>query len=274
MTESLEPNEAEESAATPLLSNLLNECLIDIESRVNFLHVCWTPTEPEIQAQRAWCLALGVLSHEMGLAIVRLISSSHLRAAKILGRSLMEYQLRLSVYREDSAEALKDVRQAPKELRRFLEGRPTETMAPFNLSAEATESLEAFVAENKGKPQSRNISDDIKRLNHGNQRQAQFEYLNLYGLPSAFVHGSGLVFQDILLSNGATGSRLAWRSELLTPFLALSETTIRSIKILELIEETSGYFQANKVLWRKYHNIIAPWAQRFEGLVKKRSAKS
>jgi hypothetical protein len=268
--DSLEPNETEERVAFGLMRRLLSEALVDLRNRVDFLHACWVPKNPEEKAQRAWCLALGVLAHEIASASLNLIDVDNLRAAKVLGRSLMEYQLRLGIYKIDSAEAVRDVEQAPKELRKFLEGRPTESLAIFNLSAEAEESLATFMESNKGKPRSRNIADDIKKLNAGNSRQAEFEYLNLYGLPSALSHGSGLVFSDVILVDGGT-SRLAWKSERLTRYLALAETTTRLIKILELIEETSGYFQANVVLWRKYAAILRPWAERFRSLVERRA---
>jgi hypothetical protein len=107
-----------------------------------------------------------------------LVDADKLRAAKILNRSLFEYHLRLRIYQGDASEALRDATEAPKELRRFLETKPVSDVAKFDISADELIQFEAFIVKNQGKPRSRNVWQDVKAVNPGDEAQAFFEYFN------------------------------------------------------------------------------------------------
>jgi len=258
-----DPTPQEEEAACRGLHALIGETLTDLKARVDFLHDCWRGTSDEEKAQYGWCLVIGVLAHEVASAILSLVEADRLRAAKILNRSLFEYHLRLRIYQRDAAEALRDAADAPKELRRFLETKPVSDVAKFDISADELIQFEAFLAENQGKPRSRNVWQDVKTVNPGDDAQAFFEYFNLYGFPSALAHGSGLVFTEIVRTRNDTETFLAWRSPYLTPLLTIGEAFVRLVGVLEAIEKTSGYFQAHVVINRKYAAIMRPIAERF-----------
>jgi len=123
------------------------------------------------------------------------VDANQFQAAKILNRSLFEYHLRLRIYRSDASEALREATEAPKELRRFRETKPVSDVAKFDISPDDLIQFEAFLAQNQGKPRSRNVWQDVKTVNLGDDAQALFKYFNLYGYPSALAHGSGLGFQ-------------------------------------------------------------------------------
>ncbi len=123
------------------------------------------------------------------------MDANQFQAAKILNRSLFEYHLRLRIYRSDASEALREATEAPKELRRFRETKPVSDVAKFDISPDDLIQFEAFLAQNQGKPRSRNVWQDVKTVNLGDDAQALFKYFNLYGYPSALAHGSGLGFQ-------------------------------------------------------------------------------
>jgi hypothetical protein len=204
-----------------------------------------------------------VLAHDIAKGIIVLVDADRLRSAKMLGRSLFEYHLRLRIYQVAPAEALRDATDAPKELRRFLESEPVSEVSKLDISPEAIAEFEAFIENNKGKPRPRNVWHDLKAVNVEDHAQALFEYLNLYGFPSAFIHGSGLIFKDVIQAKNDTATVLAWKSPYLTRLLILVELFVRLVGVLEAIEQTSGYFQAHVVLNRKYHEIMRPLAQRF-----------
>jgi len=258
-----DPTPEEEAAACHGLRTLIDETLKDLKARVDFIHECWHGKSDEEKAQYGWCLVIGVLAHEVASAILSLVDADKLRAAKILNRSLFEYHLRLRIYQGDALEALRDATEAPKELRRFLETKPVSDVARFDISADELIQFEAFLAENQGKPRSRNVWQDVKTVNPGDDAQAFFEYFNLYGYPSALAHGSGLVFKEIVRTRGDTETVLQWRSPYLTPLLTIGEAFVRLVGVLEAIEKTSGYFQAHVVINQKYAAIMRPIAERF-----------
>jgi|GEM_PF-5171529 len=270
MPNELDPTEQEERTAYPQLCALLSDTLRELKAQVSFVHAKADAPTNETKAQYAWCVALGVLTYDIAGSITVLLASDRTRAGKILGRSLFEYQLRLEVYKNDPTEALADREKASRELRRFLDGRPTGDLQPFDLSPEAIADLERFMNEHAGKVRARNVWEDIRRNNAGNDRQALFEYLNLYGYPSALAHGNGLIFYDVIRWDGSI-NRLAWRSEYLTRFLGLIESTTRTIRILELIEQTAGLPNTHAAYWNRYGFIMRPYAERFRAVVQRRT---
>jgi len=263
-----ESSPEEEEAAYRGLRSLIDETLRDLKVRVDFLHEHWHGKSDEEKAQFGWCVALGVLAHDVGSAIVTLVDVDRLRAAKILNRSLFEYHLRLRIYQADASEALRDATDAPKELRRFFESTPVSDVAKLDISAEDLAEFEAFLKEHEGKPRSRRVLEDLETVNAGNRARTVFEYRNLYAFASALAHGTGLVFKEVVQGAGAAETVLRWRSPHLTRFLTIGEAFGRVVGILQAVEETSGYFQAHVVINRKYAAIMRPIAQRFKQTMK------
>ena len=253
----------EEEAAYRSLCCLIYETLRDLKERVGFIHECWRGTSDEEKAQHVWCLALGVLAHDVGSGTLALIDADRLRAARILNRSLFEYHLRLRIYQANATEALCDAADAPKELRKFFESRPVSEMSKLNISAEDLVQFQKFIDDNQGKLRRRNVWNDLKTINAEDHAQAGFEYFNLYGFQSALSHGSGLVFKDVVQTRGETETVLAWKSPYISRFLVIDEVFVRLVGVLEAIEKTSRYFQAHVVINRKYHAIMRPIVERF-----------
>ncbi len=252
----------EERVAIPRLYLLAEEALGDLVARVEYLHACWHAPTDEGKAQFSWCLLLGVLTHDIVSSMVELIRSDRLRATQILARCLFEYELRLWIYREDPAEALRDNEQAPKELRRFFEGQPRTGPAALGLSRDEIAYLENYIHDNQGKVKRRDVYADVLRRAGGDKDEALFLYLGRYGFSSAFVHGSGLAFRDVIRAKGEQ-TFLNWRSRSLQRYPLLLEATRRLINVIELIETTSNRFQAHVVLEREFMDIIASHSKRF-----------
>ncbi len=253
----------EEEAAYRGLRSLIDETLCDLKVRIDFLHEHWHGKSDEEKAQYSWCIALGVLAHDVGSATVALVDIDRLRAARVLNRSLFEYHLRLRIYQADPSEAVRDATDAPKELRRFFESTPVRDVKELDMSPEDVAEFEAFLKEHEGKPRSRNVWQDLETVYTGDHAQALFDYLNLYGFASALAHGSGLVFKEVVQGTSDTTTALWWRSRYLTRFLMIGEAFGRLVGILQAIEETSGYFHAHVVINRKYAEIMRPIVRRF-----------
>ena len=262
----------EERSAMPRLYDLIEEGLRDLAARINYLHASWNAPTDEGKAQFSWCLLLGVLTHDVVSSMVDLIRADRLRAAQILARCLFEYELRLWIYREDPAEALRDNEQAPKELRRFFEGQPRTGTAANRVSAEQMAHLDDYIRNNQGRVKTRDVWADVLRRAGGDKDKAQFLYLGRYGFSSSFVHGSGLAFPDVIRTEGKD-TFINWRSTNLRPYTLLLEAAFRLIKVVELVETTSGRFQAHVVLERKYSDIIASHSERFHRTLETREAR-
>jgi hypothetical protein len=209
--------------------------------------------ETETKPVQIWAIALGALTFDVSGAALELVRGRYFRTVEILVRSLLEYLVRVHYFsnHEDSAEnALAD---ADKVLRIGFKAKDSilNTLAE-EFSQEERDELKAWL-ERTEKPaytQVRLMFDDFDKA-HGKHM-----YEHLYALGSSYVHGTGMIFYDVIQPFDHPRDPINWQSQRFGAIPQANWVIFHVLQMLGYVEKISDRGSQYQTLYARHSSLI------------------
>jgi hypothetical protein len=210
---------------------------------IRYLETLPSQDDPRAESIIIWMRTLCATIWDTSESVLHLLVAerNHLRAVKILNRSLFEYALKLKYFSYCPDEATSSLKQVRIHLGRMTNATP-QNFSPEMMSAENRKTYDDLLAASREKFTFAKITANIKVVLEKEGRAAEIPALldNYYAAASGFVHGSETLILDVWRQHGGHKDTIELKSQRLYTVAAFDET-IRSL--LETLQGISVHLK-------------------------------